>query len=124
MKPRYSVRDASGKRRRTEGWQVTHCRAHTFTATPFLLNLEKCGLFDDDELREVVARAPATTAFPAVLVRRGVTKFRPKTLLRHERLFVLAPVQSTPRLGKGGGGEPGDDLAQLVVVETGRTSPS
>src|SRR4051794_26157646 len=75
----------------------------------FLRNLAKCGLFDDDELREVVARLPATDrgrVLARFLVQDGtLTKFQAENLLANRTSgFVLGQYKILDELGKGGMG--------------------
>lgn len=77
--------------------------------TAFLQNLEKCGLFDDDELRAIVQRLPATDrgrVLARYLVQDGtLTKFQAENLLANRTNgFVLGQYKILDELGKGGMG--------------------
>ncbi len=75
----------------------------------FLRNLEKCGLFDPAELREIVRTLPATDrgrVLARFLVQDGtLTKFQAENLLANRTNgFVLGQYKILDELGKGGMG--------------------
>src|SRR2546430_14185669 len=77
--------------------------------TAFLRNLEKCGLFDHADLREIARRLPATDrgrVLARYLVQDGtLTKFQAENLLADRTNgFVLGQYKILDELGKGGMG--------------------